>query len=270
MKTIYYYQTFIGLSDVLQDENRSVDVIIVSAIHFGKNEDGSAYIHLNDHDPNDSLFDQVWLETKELNSVGVKIMIMLGGAGGAYDWLFQNGDNFSIYYQMLKDMIMKYPQISGIDLDIEEEVNIDDVKNLIRQLRIDFGNTFTITMAPVIDSLIFNEVGLGGFVYKDLYQSEEGKEIGWFNVQAYSQGDFSLDIFEEMIENGFPANQLVMGMISSEYPTINDMKRFVKDLMIIEEKYPMIMGVFNWEYFDAPPNSKDPIKWAQMIKKNEV
>ena len=39
MKTIYYYQTFIGLYKMLS-HIQDIDVIIVSSIHFGKEKDG--------------------------------------------------------------------------------------------------------------------------------------------------------------------------------------------------------------------------------------
>ena len=63
MKTIYYYQSFCGL-DKLYSHIQDIDTIILSSIHFSsyKNE---PYIHLNDNDPNDKIFDQLWLQTKE-------------------------------------------------------------------------------------------------------------------------------------------------------------------------------------------------------------
>ena len=39
----------------------------------------------------------------------------------------------------------------------------------------DFGEDFTITMAPVADALINDGAGFGGFSYKELYNSKEGK-----------------------------------------------------------------------------------------------
>ena len=49
MKTIYYYQSFVGLEKALENIT-DIDVIIVSSIHFGKNGQ-QPYIHLNDNDP---------------------------------------------------------------------------------------------------------------------------------------------------------------------------------------------------------------------------
>ena len=58
-RIIYYYQTFNGLTSIL-NKNTSVTHIHLSAIHFGNNQDGSPYIHLNNYPPNDKKFDSVW------------------------------------------------------------------------------------------------------------------------------------------------------------------------------------------------------------------
>ena len=55
MKTIYYYQSFVGLEKIMK-HIQDVDVIIVSSIHFGRDSNKEPYIHLNDNDPNDIIF----------------------------------------------------------------------------------------------------------------------------------------------------------------------------------------------------------------------
>ena len=47
-RIIYYYQTFVGLKPILV-ENTPVTHIHLSAVHFGKNKDGTPYIHINDN-----------------------------------------------------------------------------------------------------------------------------------------------------------------------------------------------------------------------------
>ena len=69
----------------------------------------------------------------------------------------------------------------GVDLDIEENVSLDNVKMLINRLNLDFGSNFIISMAPLAISLTEDTPGMGGFVYKDLYNSKEGKLITYFN-----------------------------------------------------------------------------------------
>ena len=84
MKTIYYYQTFVGLDKLIQ-KPKDIDVIIVSSIHFDQNN-----IYLNDNLPNDPIFEELWEQTNTLSKHGVTIMLIMGGAGGAYEALFKN------------------------------------------------------------------------------------------------------------------------------------------------------------------------------------
>lgn len=261
MKTIYYYQTLIGLEDVIK-KSSSVNVIYISSIHFGKNPDNSPYIHLNNKSPNDKIHDKLWIEAKECHKKGIDISVMLGGAGGAYTDLF---DNFATNYTLLLSMLRERPYITGIDLDIEEEVSLKNVKFLIRTLRLDFPN-MRITMAPIASSLSSDGPGMGGFSYKDLYNSNEGKEISWFNVQAY--GDYSPEGMDDIVKNGYPASKIVYGMLSIQFDK-DTFKNALQTIQHIKEKYKYFCGVFVWEYFDCPPGPK-PIDWAVEISKMKI
>ena len=134
MKTIYYYQTFVGLHK-LMTHLQDIDVINISSIHFDEDKNGQKNIYLNDNLPDDKIFDKMWTETESCSSQGVTIILMVGGAGGAYENLFKD---FDIYYPMLKNLLESKPFIQGIDLDIEEEVTMPQVKMLIRKLKEDF------------------------------------------------------------------------------------------------------------------------------------
>lgn len=262
MKIIYYYQTLIGLKSILEEETPSCTHIILSSIHFGKNQDGSPYIHLNDHTPNDPTFDDCWKELKTLSDKGVTIMVMMGGAGGAYGNLFSNYDT---YYGLLKDFIKSHDDIlKGIDIDIEEGVKLNDVKKLIQNIHDDFGvnNDFIITMAPLGSSLMYDYSGMGGFIYKDLYKSEVGEYISWFNGQYY--GSYTIYDFMKTIQNGYPAEKIVMGMVSGNFPTKSSFNVALATIKNIKEKYPTFGGVDVWEYSDSPPGNKnDPNEWAK-------
>ena len=259
MKVIYYYQTFVGL-DKLLTHREDVDVIIVSSIHFGKNKDNQLGIYLNDNKPDDKLFDELWFQTEKLSNEGCTIMLMMGGAGGAYQELFSD---FETYYGLLVDMIKKRPWIKGIDLDVEEEIKYEDIKMLIKRIVEDFGEDFIITMAPIAPSLIYDCGSLAGFNYKSLYKSEVGKYIHWFNAQSYYS--FSKKTYDSIIKNGYPPKMIVMGMESGQF----DDKTFqgaLENVKQIKQEYPDMGGVFDWEYLDAPPNSKDPSEWSKLMK----
>ena len=254
-KIVYYYQTLIGLDSLLKNNCKTITHINVSSIHFGKNEDNTNYIHLNDNDPNNKYFDILWKQCLEA-SKNCKIYLMIGGAGCAYETLFSD---FESYYKLLYDLLKSKPFITGVDLDIEEIVNIEDIKMLMRRLKKDFEN-IEISMAPLDSSLSQDISGMGGFVYKDLYNSEEGKLISHFNVQSYV--DYSEDIFDSIVNNGYPPEKIVYGMISSQ-----DINEIINEVGKIFQKYGRKFGgVFNWEYFDSPPSApKNPEVWAEIM-----
>lgn len=258
-RNVYYYQTFVGLKPVLENSN-AVSVLNVSSIHFGKDDSGKPYIHLNDLPPDDSTFDKLWEQTKQASDKGITIVLMVGGAAGAYHALFSE---FDTYYQLLKSTITDHDWITGIDLDIEEQVEISQVEMLIKAIRSDFGKDFTITMAPLLGSLLKDMPGLGGFVYKNLYKSSVGKEISWFNVQSYHS--YTVEDFTAMVDNGYPPDKLVFGMLQSQFrsSTFGEAVATVKSL---RKKYPSMAGVFVWEYYKAPPGgTSNPVKWAQLM-----
>lgn len=247
-RIIYYYQTFNSLNPILY-ENTPITHIHLSAIHFGKNDDNTPYIHLNDHQPNDSIFDKVWQELEDAEKYDIKTILMVGGAGGAFENLFLN---FNIYYPLLKELILTKKIIKGIDLDIEEYVDLKDVKNFINKIKYDFGEDFIITMAPVQSAIQEDYPGMGGFVYKDLYNSKEGKKIEYFNGQFYNS--YTETAYTQVIENQYQPDKIVMGMISGE--------NFESELNKTFKKYNQKFGgVFIWEYFNSP------IGWEKIVNK---
>lgn len=256
-RVIYYYQTFTGLNPIIH-KNPETTHIHLSSFHFGSNPDGSPYIHLNDNDPDDAKFNMVWSDLKNASLENIKIILMLGGAGGAYTDLFSN---FEVYYGMLCKIISDHPEVNGIDLDIEEEVSLDNCKKLINRIHQDFGDDFIIAMAPLGDSLASDQPGMGGFIYKDLYNSPEGKYINYFNGQFYNS--YQPSDYEQVIQNGYPEEKVVMGMIEG-----TDFQNACETLKTLKKKYPKMGGTFIWEYFRAPPSGQsDPSEWSKEISK---
>ena len=89
-RIIYYYQTFVGLRPILDQNPIKVTHIHLSSFHFGLDSNNQPYIHLNDFPPDNKRFENVWEEIKEARQKGIKIIFMIGGAGGAYGALFSN------------------------------------------------------------------------------------------------------------------------------------------------------------------------------------
>ena len=249
-KAILYYQTFTTLKPILFP-GCPITHIHLSAIHFGLDSKKRKYIHLNDYSPDDSRFSKMWSELNIAHNMGIKIVLMVGGAGSAYQQLFSN---FEVYYSLLYNLIKSKKIIQGIDLDIEEEIPLDDIRLLIKRIREDFGENFIISTAPIQSSLENDTPGMGGFIYKDLFNTEEGKTINYINGQFY--GDYSLEAYDMVVKNGYKPENVVMGMLSGQ--------DYAKELEKVVEKYGQKFGgVFIWEYFDIKPNA---LSWIRNIQ----
>lgn len=259
-RIIYYYQTFIPITLYLFTDP-FITHIHLSSIHFGNNTDGSPYIHLNDYPPDNKEFDEVWKNMELSNKSGIKNILMIGGAGGAFQVLFSD---FEIYYKLLYNTIKKYP-IAGVDLDIEEYVNINDVKKLINRIDKDFGKDFIISMAPVSYALQSNSSGMGNFSYKTLFNSSEGKRIDYFNGQFY--GDYNYDSYKSVIDNGYPPDKINMGMLSGDIQSQNFTK-ICNTIKNLSRTYNNFGGVFVWEYIDSPPDPTYPLLWSYYMYKS--
>ena len=135
-----------------------------------------------------------------------------------------------------------------------------ELGKLIIDIDQDFGKKFIISMAPLQYSMTNNSPGMGGFIYKDLFNSDEGKRINYFNTQCYF--DFSARVYNEIIANKYPSNKINMGMISGE-----DFNLVCNEIKKMSEKYKEEFGgVFIWEYFSSPPDGpKDPSEWSKEI-----
>jgi alkaline phosphatase D len=255
-RVILYYQTFrtphgefISLDSVLYP-GTPVTHIHLAAIHFGVDSDNTPYIHLNNRVPSDIYFNPVWKTVQRAVAKNIKIVVMIGGAGGGYASLFSD---FNTYYKLLVDFLHQHPYISGVDLDIEEKCDISNIKKLINKLVADFGEEYLITVAPVEGALSSDTPGMGGFCYKELLHSPEGSYLDYLNCQAYN--NYSLGSLDAIVNNGYNVTQIVMGMISGQdYKT---------ELAKMVHKYGnRLGGVFIWEYFNAIPSPKG---WVENI-----
>lgn len=224
---------------------QNVTHIHLSSIHFGVEPNGRPYIHLNNLPPNHPNFNDVWCDIEQIQHQGVEIILMIGGAGGGYSTLFQN---YNACYELLIKLLRSKPYITGIDLDIEEPVELTDVQRFIRDIKRDFPN-FTIAMAPLQYSLQMDTPGMGGFIYKDLYTSPEGRHITYFNGQFYN--DFSESAYHQVVSNGYPPDKVVMGSLNGEGS--------IDVVQNLSKLYSTFGGVFSWEYFNTVP---DPVSWS--------
>ena len=254
-RIIYYYQTLTDLTPVYINSIYTTHIHL-SSIHFGYNGDNTPYIHLNDDSPYDSKFDTMWNQLNIAQTKGIKIILMIGGAGYAFGELFSN---YNIFYPMLLKLINDKYCISGVDLDIEEECDINDVRKLIHDISQDTKKmpNFIISMAPVSDDMLIDSKLLyNTWTYKELYNTPEGQRIDYFNVQAYSS-DFSKDTFNNIVMNGFPDNKIVMGCTGQQFSNWTEYYNIVNSIKNIG-------GVFLWEYC-LRPTDWDYYVWLALM-----
>ena len=238
--------------------------LIVSSVHFGYEDDGEPYIHLNNESPDSPTFTQVWKSTETLvRERGVVATLMMGGAGGAFHRLFQNFDTF---YPLLLHTLRTRPYLRGIDLDVEEEVDLDQLCQLITILDEEFGPSFLITMAPVVGALVSpEEPGMGGFTYGDLRKRKEGKRIDYFHAQCYG-GSFTAQTFDAIVDAGWAPSAIVCGILSGDYPDSESWASYLETVQQIKHKHPTWGGVFVWEYSDCPPShGVESGEWASQV-----
>jgi len=276
-RVIYYYQTqyngpnYVSLSPMWTTLNPAtgkpyVTDVMVAAFHLGYDDNGAPYIHLNDNVPSDPMFTTMWQQVATLQSYGVTVRMMLGGAAqGSYADLFSA---WSVFYPILQQTLQQY-NLNGIDLDIEETVTLPNAGMLINQLNTDFGSQFLITMAPVASAL-WGGGNLSGFSYPELYQSPAGAKIAWFNAQFYSgfATIASPADYEEVIDYGYPPNKIVAGMLanSADGSGYVNMKTAATTINSLATQYAHFGGTYAWEYFNAEPGgTNDPIEWAELM-----
>jgi hypothetical protein len=266
-RIILYYQTLIDLQpliDAIETYTKSYNTplvthITLASIHFGYDSgpDNTPYIHLNDDSVFSDKFKTVYENLLTLNKMGVKINLLIGGAGGAFNMLFSN---YPVFYKLLKGFVESFDFIDGFNLDVEEGVTLDDIVMLVNDLKKDFPSN-SIIFAPLGDSISTNEPGMGGFSYKDL-KDKVGDSIEYYNTQCY--GDYSLEMYDQMVNNNYNANQLVIGMLTGQ-----DFNSIINEIHKIVTKYgDKFGGVAIWEYYNAPPSSpKTPYIWCEVMNK---
>lgn len=255
-RIIYYYKTFVDIDNIINLED-VVTHIHLSSIHF-RLENNKNNIYLNDNNPLDKCYNKVWEQLASYKKICKgKVILMIDRENGLSN-LFED---FDIYYNLLKSIINKNKNIiDGVDLYVDENIKYTNIKKLICFIKLDFGIDFIITMNATNRELQKNTLGYGmeEFSYKKLYK-DIGHLIDYFNCKFYD--NYNEESYDKVIDDGYDANKIVMGNISSNYTSNN-----LKVIETLSKKYLHFGGVFNWEYYDAPPNNNNPALWSLIIK----
>ena len=273
-RVIVYHQTH-HLSDSSQPvsllplitNNTGITHVIIAAFHLN---DPPGNITLNNDHPDHENFQTLWAEVAWLQASGVKVLGMLGGAAkGSFERLDGHDlQRFESYYVPLRDT-MRAHNFDGLDLDVEENMNLDGTIRLIDRLRTDFGSSFLITLAPVATALLPLQPHLSGFSYSSL-ERHRGDQIAWYNTQFYcGWGDASTTFwYDAILASGWKAQKVVMGLIMN--PALGagyvPWEKMEGVLRTLRSRYPSFGGVMGWEYFCALPGGQErPWGWIELM-----
>ncbi|EOD50296.1 putative class iii chitinase protein [Neofusicoccum parvum UCRNP2] len=225
----------------LLTKNTGVTHVIIAAIHLNE---GPGNITLNDDPPDSPKFDTLWGEVAWLKGAGVKVMGMLGGAAKGSYWRLQgSAEEFEAYYTPLASLIRRHA-LDGLDLDVEEQIELPTLLRLLTRLRADFGPSFLTTLAPVATALVPDmrfppdtyiptdpATGsptappmtipkslphLSGFSHFAL-EAGHGSLVSWYNVQFYNGwGDArETRLYDAIVAAGWPPAKVVLGVLTN-------------------------------------------------------
>ncbi|KAI9865628.1 MAG: hypothetical protein M1813_002086 [Trichoglossum hirsutum] len=266
-QTHYYNGQFISILPLLSLDC-GVTHVNIAAIHVNKDPGD---VTLNDDPYSAPKNDALWAEVRILQSRGIKVLGMLGGAApGTYPRLDGDTKSFNVYYKHLRDMV-EWCGLDGLDLDVEESMSLSGITRLIDQLRSDFGPGFILTLTPVAPAM-WGGKHISGFDYAEI-ERIRGGDIAWYNTMFYC-GWGSMETTEhvdKIMECGWPAKKVVIGLSTNP-----DTRGWVsgevlrESLAAIVKKYPRIGGVMGWEYFNsttAIESNQNPWYWSQFISR---
>lgn len=277
-RVVVYYQTtnfnssetsHISLLPLIESQPVPVTNVLIAAIHIVDEDNG---IRLNDFPPEATIFDEVWSDVAQLQAKGVTVTGMVGGAAkGSFERLDGDDEQFEKYYGPLHDMVGQY-NLQGLDLDVEETMSLEGIIRLIDRLKSDFGDDFIISLSPVASALQKGGGNLSGFSYFSL-EEQRGDMIDFYNGQFYfGWGNAnSASDYQDIIDSGFPAEKVVMGLLTSEengsgFVALDTVAGVLEELTA---EYPKFGGIAGWEYFNSKPGGEAaPSDWAIFMAEN--
>lgn len=244
MRVLLFYQTLVDLTPLLQRPSSVTDIHLAS-IHFGLSSQGLPYIHLNDDWPDNACFDPVWTQLETATRQGIKVSLLIGGAGGGFHTLFEHYDEC---LSMLMELLKEKSFISGINLDVEETVSLENIRRLIRDLSV---TGLTLSMSPVAGALVGDGPGLGGFSYKDLGKTPEASLVSYLCGQFYDDISFDARLYLDAVRNGFSASSLLLGSLG---PLDKHQLSVLQDQVdLLSKTYGKSFGgICIWEYCLQP------------------
>jgi len=270
-QTHYHLNTFISALPLLTEPTSHIGLthLIIAALHLNALPDP---ITLNDDPVLCAKHAPLWEEVRIFQSVGVKVLGMLGGAAKGTFARLDAGteEEFEAHYVPLREVVRE-TGLDGLDLDVEEEVSLRGVVRLIDRLKGDFGKGFEITVAPVANAMVGGR-HLSGFDYEAL-EVMRGALIGAYHVQFYNGWGSVTDggLVGEVMGRGWRHEKVVLGLLT--HPGNGEgfvgWEEVGRVLRWVREVWPRFGGVMGWEYFNCVVEGREgrPWEWAEGMRR---
>ncbi len=176
-------------------------------------------------------------DAKVLRARGVRMVISVGGAGGAL-----NISNREAFVQGVMNLNAKTP-LDGLDWDIEgAAMGSSDVVWISKRLKELRGNNFAITLAPNgsnIDqyraiAVELNKQGALDMIGQQFYDAVVSKEAANGRVA-------------QLVGAGIPQSKIAVGMMVGDANTYWTVDECIQAYQFIKGNYPGIRGGYLWE-----------------------
>jgi hypothetical protein len=174
-----------------------------------------------------------------------------------------NNDN--LFYDKLCNLINNNTLIKGIDINVENIFCLEDTKKFINKFKNDYPNLLLI-MSTNGYSMCVNDVDTiynneNTWSYSLFNKTDEAKMIDYYCC-FFNEDDFTIDSFEDIIDNGFSPEKIVMGCNSDKFDSYDN----YYELNRIKKKYPNMGGTFI-KYFNDAPYKWDLNVWLCLNSK---
>jgi chitinase len=170
--------------------------------------------------------------------------------------------------------------LDGLDIDIEEKVNISVPLRLLNSLYQDMGPSFILTMTPLAAALADKDgYNLSGFSYSELEKlatipGSDSKLVSWYNAMFYGGFARSISFYKSCVDAGWDPSRLVMGVLDcaddgqpNGFVNITTLSKTIRDL---KRAYNGFAGVAGWEYYNAGLTDGETKPWAWVKRIGET
>ena len=188
---------------------------------------------------------------------------------------------FDFYYSRLRSAI-KYLSLEGLDLDIEVPTTLNNTLRLLHALEDDFGSNFTLTAAPIQQSLLGTIDDISGNLnwtqldaMANSSSKPHGKLIDFYNAQFYSGGtpgdgsaDAQIAAYKRIVKAGWEASRVCLTLLTYDLDRVTwrPIANYKKEVAKLASSVKGFGGVTGFEYYNAGLNDNAVTQRWQWVR----